>query len=141
LQAAILRVKLGHLDAWTAGRQSRAARYRQKFHDRDLTAFLSSPEAPDDNFHHIYNQFTIRCPFRDELKYFLRQDGIPTEIYYPLCLHLQVAFSKLGGKIGDFPVAEKASGEVLSLPVYSELSDEQQDRVINSIDHFRSQKA
>lgn len=133
LQAAILRVKLGYLDAWTAGRQDRASRYCKEFHGRHLNSLITSPNVPDKNFYHVYNQFTIRCGFRDELKQALRQDGIPFEIYYPLCLHLQAAFSALGHKLGDFPAAEKASAEVLSLPVYPELTDENQNRVINAI--------
>jgi UDP-2-acetamido-2-deoxy-ribo-hexuluronate aminotransferase len=105
-----------------------------------LTPFITTPRAPDDRFLHVYNQFTIRCGFRDELKYFLRQNGIPTEIYYPLCLHLQSAFASLGHKKGEFPTAEKASSEVLSLPVYPELTNERQDRVIHTIEEFRSEK-
>lgn len=140
LQAAILRVKLGHLDDWTSGRQNRADRYRAGFDEMNLAGHVAAPERPADEFHHIYNQFTIRCEFRDELKEFLRRDSVPSEIYYPLCLHLQHAFANLGYKSGDLPVAEKASAEVLSLPVYPELSDSQQDRVIESIAKFFSQQ-
>jgi dTDP-4-amino-4,6-dideoxygalactose transaminase len=141
LQAAILRVKLRHLDRWASGRQDRAGRYRQAFEEMRLTCFITPPQAPNDRFLHVYNQFTIRCALRDELKDFLRQNGIPTEIYYPLCLHLQPAFAPLEHKTGDFPLAEKASGEVLSLPVYAELTNEQQDRVIRSIAEFGALKA
>lgn len=141
LQAAILRVKARHLDFWMRGRQNRADRYRKSFDALHLGAFISAPEAPGSKFRHVYNQFTIRCRFRDELKQFLRNKGIPTEIYYPRCLHLQPAFAYLGHKAGDFPAAEKASEEALSLPVYPELTDEQQDLVIRSINDFCSQKA
>jgi dTDP-4-amino-4,6-dideoxygalactose transaminase len=141
LQAAILRVKFRHLDAWTAGRQDRAARYRKAFEEMNLTPFITPPQAPNNGFLHVYNQFTIRCAFRDELKNFLRQNGIPTEVYYPLCLHLQSAFAKLQHKAGDFPLAEKASREVLSLPVYAEMTNELQDRVIHAIAEFGAQKA
>jgi dTDP-4-amino-4,6-dideoxygalactose transaminase len=140
LQAAILRVKLRHLDAWASGRRNRADRYRQVFEEMSLTPFITAPKAPDDRFLHVYNQFTIRCGFRNELKYFLRQNGIPTEIYYPLCLHLQAAFASLGHKKGEFPTAEKASSEVLSLPVYPELTDERQDLVIQAIQEFCAEK-
>jgi dTDP-4-amino-4,6-dideoxygalactose transaminase len=140
LQAAILRVKLGHLDSWTNGRQNRADRYRKAFDDLDLVSSIIPPKPPNERFQHVYNQFTIRCGSRDELKYFLGQNGIPTEIYYPLCLHLQAAFAYLNYGNGDFPIAEKASIEVLSLPVYPELPDEQQDRVIESIAEFCAQK-
>jgi dTDP-4-amino-4,6-dideoxygalactose transaminase len=141
IQAAILRVKLGHLDRWTNQRQSRADRYRKAFEEMYLMPSIIPPQAPDEKFRHVYNQFTIRCGSRDELTGFLRQNGIPTEIYYPLCLHLQAAFAYLNHTNGDFPIAEKTSIEVLSVPVYPELTDEQQDRVINSIAEFCAQKA
>jgi dTDP-4-amino-4,6-dideoxygalactose transaminase len=139
LQAAVLRVKLRQLDTWTRGRQNRAERYRRLFDELHIALCVTPPTVPDHKFEHVYNQFTIRSRFRDELRQFLRQDGIPTEIYYPLCLHLQTAFAYLGHKIGDFPVAEEASAEVLSLPIYPELTDEQQDRVGSSIANFCSQ--
>jgi dTDP-4-amino-4,6-dideoxygalactose transaminase len=136
LQAAVLRVKLRHLPEWEAGRQNRASRYRQLFEQRGLGRFIGWPVAPAAQFHHVYNQFTIRAKRRDELKESLRQAGIPSEIYYPLCLHLQKAFAYLGHKAGDFPEAERASQEVLSLPVYPELSDAQQDMVVKGIAEF-----
>ena len=141
LQAAILRVKLGHLDRWTSQRQNRADRYRKAFEEMYLMPSIIPPQAPKERFEHVYNQFTIRCDSRDELKDFLRQNGIPTEIYYPLCLHLQAAFAYLNHSNGDFPIAEKSSVEVLSVPVYPELPDEQQDRVIHLIAEFCAQKA
>jgi len=139
LQAAVLRVKLPHLDNWAKGRQSRAERYRKAFEELQLAPVVTAPAAPREQHVHVYNQFTIRSRLRDELKQFLRADGIPTEIYYPLCLHLQGAFSNLGYNVGDFPAAEIASREVLSLPVYPELTDAQQDRVIQSIARFCAQ--
>ena len=138
LQAAVLRVKLPHLDAWAAGRQNRAERYRRLFAENGLTSFVTCPPEPPANFHHVYNQFTIRVPLRDDLKEFLRGVGVPTEIYYPLCLHLQPAFRYLGYKAGAFPIAEKASSEVLSLPVFPELKDSDQDLVVKSIAAFRN---
>jgi dTDP-4-amino-4,6-dideoxygalactose transaminase len=140
LQAAILRVKLRHLDKWTEGRRNRAERYRRAFVERQLALFLMLPTDPGERLYHIYNQFTIRCGFRDELKDFLGTNSIPTEIYYPLCLHLQPAFAYLGYQEGNFPVSEKASEEVLSLPVYPELSDEQQDRILHHLAEFAEHK-
>jgi dTDP-4-amino-4,6-dideoxygalactose transaminase len=140
LQAAILRVKLRHLDVWASGRRNRADRYRQAFDEMSLRPLVAAPEVPSDSFLHVYNQFTIRCYYRDELKYFLRQNGIPTEVYYPLCLHLQPAFASLSQKKGELPIAEKASAEVLSLPVFPELTDELQDRVIHAIGEFCAHK-
>jgi dTDP-4-amino-4,6-dideoxygalactose transaminase len=136
LQAAILRVKLRHLDSWAAGRENRAKRYRLRFEERGLTRFSACPPAPPSRFHHVYNQFTIRTQRRDELKEFLGKAGIPTEIYYPLCLHLQKAFAHLGYQVGQIPVAERASKEVLSLPVYPELTDARQDMMVQGIENF-----
>jgi dTDP-4-amino-4,6-dideoxygalactose transaminase len=133
LQAAVLRVKLRHLDHWEKGRQNRASRYRQLLESKNLSKFVSLPPVPPPDYHHVYNQFTIRTARRDELKESLRLAGIPTEIYYPLCLHLQQAFSHLGYRSGHFPVAEKASQEVLSLPVYPELTDSNQNLVVQAI--------
>ncbi len=138
LQAAVLRVKLRHLDAWQQGRQNRAERYRRLFESAGLLSFLTAPPRPPAKFEHVYNQFTIRSTRRDDLKAFLHTAGVPSEIYYPLCIHLQEAFAYLGHAPGDFPESEKASREVLSLPVYSELPDAQQDRVVQAIADFRS---
>jgi len=136
LQAAVLRVKLPHLDSWAAGRQNRAERYRMLFGEMYLAPFVTCPPQPSAEFHHVYNQFTIRVRRRDDLKESLRLVGIPSEIYYPLCLHLQPAFQYLGYKAGALPVAEKASKEVLSLPVFPELKDAQQDAVVQAIAAF-----
>ena len=140
LQAAVLRVKLRHLDAWQQGRQNRAQRYRQLFESAGLTSFVAAPPPPPAKFEHVYNQFTIRSSRRDDLKASLQAAGVPSEIYYPLCIHLQKAFAYLGHRVGDFPESEKASREVLSLPVYPELPDSQQDRVVQAIADFRSAK-
>jgi dTDP-4-amino-4,6-dideoxygalactose transaminase len=141
LQAAILRVKLRHLDSWAAGRRNRADHYRRLFDEANLKSSINYPPAPAEKFHHVYNQFTIRCSRRDELKAFLRNAGITSEIYYPLPLHLQPAFGFLGYRQGDMPRAENASTEVLSLPVYPELSDAQQKLVVQFIaDFYRDQR-
>jgi dTDP-4-amino-4,6-dideoxygalactose transaminase len=138
LQAAVLRVKLRHLDAWQQGRQNRTDRYRRLFESAGLSSFITAPPKPPTKFEHVYNQFTIRSDRRDDLKAFLHAAGVPSEIYYPLCIHLQEAFVYLGYGPGDFPESEKASREVLSLPVYPELPDAQQDRVVQAIADFRS---
>src|SRR5262249_16017479 len=114
-------------------------RYRNAFATLPA-AGITAPAVPHSKFEHVYNQFTIRSNARNELRQFLQDKGIPTEIYYPLCLHCQRAFSYLGYKTGDIPVAEKASNEVLSLPVYAELSEAQQDRIIQGILDFHSQR-
>ena len=138
LQAAVLRVKLRHLDAWQQGRQNRADRYHRLFDSAGLSSLVTAPPVPPEKFEHVYNQFTIRSTRRDDLKAFLHNKGVPSEIYYPLSIHLQEAFAYLGHAPGDFPESEKASREVLSLPVYPELPDAQQDRVVQAIVDFRS---
>ena len=137
IQAAVLRVKLKYLDQWTARRRSRADRYRELFAQRRLESLLKPPvEAPGRE--HVYNQFVIRCPRRDELRALLTQRGIPTQIYYPSPLHLQPAFANLGYSEGQFPNAETASREVLALPLYPELTDDQQLAVVDAIAGFRN---
>jgi dTDP-4-amino-4,6-dideoxygalactose transaminase len=135
LQAAILRVKLPHLDAWSAGRQRNAGRYNQLFRELKLDRHLTLPEiAP--RCSHIYNQYVIRAPQRDGLKEHLRHAGIPSEIYYPSPLHLEAAFAYLGYGAGDFPESERASQEVLALPIFPELKADQQKMVVDSIASF-----
>lgn len=136
LQAAVLRAKLRHLDSWEDGRRNRAQRYRTLFELKGLKNFVTCPVEPSADFHHVFNQFTIRVQRRDELKEFLRLRGIPSEIYYPLCLHLQKAFTEWGYRPGSMPVAEKTSAEVLSLPVYPELRDGQQELILQAIESF-----
>jgi dTDP-4-amino-4,6-dideoxygalactose transaminase len=135
LQAAILRVKLRHLDGWAAARRRNADRYRELFHEFRLESLVNSPLVPPRCIH-VYNQFTIRVKDRDALREHLQSRGIPTEIYYPKPLHLQNAFSYLGYKPGDFPVSELASREVVSLPIYPELTDEQQRTIVAAIADF-----
>lgn len=135
LQAAILRVKLRHLEEWTEGRQRNADRYRTLFAEFHLANQIRLPENPIDRTH-IYNQFVIRVQERDDLRSFLKEKGIPTEIYYPLPLHLQRAFTYLGNKVGNFPQAEHASREVLALPIYPELTEEQMGAVAAAIAEF-----
>ena len=136
LQAAILRVKLYHLEGWTEARQARARRYRELFEEPRLAKFVVLPPEPPAHRRHVYNQFTIRCQERDKLREFLQISGIPTEVYYPLPLHLQPAFSYLGYRAGDFPHAELASSQVLSLPVSPEITATQQLSVVTAIAKF-----
>jgi len=135
LQAAILRVKLRHLDSWTAKRQQNAQRYRKLFQDRGLDRILRLPEAQP-RCDHVYHQYVIRAPRRDELKGFLRERGVPSEVFYPLPLHLQKAFAYLGYKLGDLPESESASQEVLALPIFPEMAEDQQELVADSIAAF-----
>ena len=140
LQAAVLNVKLPHLDSWSAARRAHAAIYVEEFSKQGLNQTISLPEEPYANSglanHHIYNQFVIRAPKRDELRQFLQINGIGSEIYYPQPLHLQKCFSDLGGKPGDFPEAERASLETLALPIFPELTLEQQIYVASKIREF-----
>jgi dTDP-4-amino-4,6-dideoxygalactose transaminase len=136
LQAAILRVKLPHLGSWAEGRRRNAARYRSMFAAADLREVGLPSESQDR--HHVYNQFTIRVDRRDSLREHLHNEGVPTEIYYPSPLHIQEAFVNLGYKLGDFPVSEKACQQVISLPIFAELKEEQQQTVVNAIQHFYS---
>jgi dTDP-4-amino-4,6-dideoxygalactose transaminase len=137
LQAAILKAKLPHLDRWTQARRANAERYQRLFAATALLERVTLPTTPPNSFH-VYNQFTIRAERRDELKEFLQHRGIPTEIYYPVPLHLQPAFAYLGYKRGDFPESEAASQEVLSLPIDPSLEGEHQFAVVNAIAEFYS---
>ena len=135
LQAAILRVKLKHLPKWTAERQRNAERYGSLFGEYDLADSIGLPVTPAGCVH-VYNQYVIRVKRRDELKVHLQNLGIATEIYYPGPLHTQPAFESLGYHAGDFPISEVASQEVLALPIYPELSAEQQRSVVEGIASF-----
>jgi dTDP-4-amino-4,6-dideoxygalactose transaminase len=134
LQAAVLRVKLQYLDAETGGRQKNADRYRENLRDAGLPIGLPHP-APYQT-RHVYNQFVIRAPRRDQLKAYLQENGVGSEIYYPLSLHQQVCFSDLGYREGDFPQSEKAAGEVLALPVHSALPQQDVDYVCQQLRAF-----
>ena len=137
LQAAILKVKLSHLDRWAEGRQKNAKRYEQLFADAKLLERVTLPRTDKGNVH-VYNQFTIRVHKRDELRTYLKDKGIGTEIYYPIPLHLQSCYSDLGHQKGAFPVSEKAAEEVLALPIYAELTDDQLAYVVATIKEFYS---
>jgi len=134
LQAAVLRVKFRYLDSWSEGRQKNADRYRQ------LLAGLGVPVTPPVpapyQTRHIYNQFCIVGPRRDQLQAYLKEHGIGTEVYYPLPLHLQNCFADLGYKPGDFPVSERLAKESLALPIHSELSAEDLEYVCHVLRAF-----
>ena len=138
IQSAVLSVKLPHLDDWSTARSRHAARYREAFAARGLDEVLGLPIEPwkGTAHHHIYNQFVIRSPKRDELRRHLGEAGIGSEVYYPLPLHLQECFRVLGYRQGDFPESERAARETLALPVYPELNSAQQDYVVDAIVRF-----
>jgi len=137
LQAAILLVKFKHLDAMAQARRRNADRYRQLFSQAGLERLIGLPVQPQ-GLHHVYNQFVIRTPERDQLREHLRQSGIPTEIYYPSPLHLQPAFAYLGYRPGAFPESEEASRQVLALPVFPQMTQEQQKAVVAAAEFFRT---
>jgi len=136
-QAAVLRVKLRHLDAWTSLRREVADRYRNLFGSHGLEEMVGLPIERQGNYH-VYNQFVIRVPamLRDALRDYLSARKIGSEIYYPIPLHLQVCFASLGHKPGDFPHSEAAARETIALPIYPELSDAEQRYVVGSIRKF-----
>jgi dTDP-4-amino-4,6-dideoxygalactose transaminase len=135
LQAAVLRVKAPHLAAWTAARRENASRYRRMFRESGLEAVVTLPSEPRDR-RHIFHQFVIRTPHRDALKSHLDDARIGNEIYYPMPLHLQPCFAQLGYKEGDFPIAERAAKESLALPIYGELTSDQQQVVVDAVAAF-----
>jgi dTDP-4-amino-4,6-dideoxygalactose transaminase len=137
LQAAVLRVKLRHLDDWTLKRRQAAERYRSLFEAHRLTELVDLPRERAENVH-VFNQYVIRVPaaVRDLLRDHLTARQIGTEIYYPIPLHLQPCFAVLGHKPGDFPIAESAARETIALPLFPELTDEQQRVVVVAIRQF-----
>jgi dTDP-4-amino-4,6-dideoxygalactose transaminase len=138
IQAAILRIKLRHLDEWNARRQAIASSYNQLFASLDII----TPEIPSGG-RHVFYCYAIRVPGgrRDALRAYLTERGIGTQIHYPVPIHMQEAAQFLGYRKGDLPVTEKVSGEVLSLPMYPELTDAQIDRVAASVTEFIRKKA
>jgi dTDP-4-amino-4,6-dideoxygalactose transaminase len=136
LQAAVLLVKFRYLEEWTAKRLKNAAYYDQRFDKiRHQELGIEIPYVQYNN-RHIYNQYVIRVPKRDKLRDFLAQEGIGTDVYYPLPLHLQECYQGLGYGAGDFPHAEQAARETLALPIYPELTPEQQEYVVSKIEEF-----
>jgi dTDP-4-amino-4,6-dideoxygalactose transaminase len=153
IQAAVLRVKLRYLDDWTRARQRNAARYHTLFAEAQLASMdaergsgsfeqsgLRLPvEAPSRR--HIYNQFVIRSTARDRLQSFLTEQRIGTEIYYPVPLHLQECFTGLNYRKGDFPTSELATRQTLALPIYPELTAQQQMTVVQAVKEFTAAAA
>ena len=137
LQAAVLLVKLRHLDGWAEARQAHALQYNEAFRALELEGpdMLILPEIPKAG-RHVFNQYVLRTHRRDDLARFLGSRGIGTAIYYPKPLHLQECFAFLGHKPGDFPEAERASRESLALPIYPELTEEMQDHVLDTVHAF-----
>jgi dTDP-4-amino-4,6-dideoxygalactose transaminase len=147
IQAAVLRVKLKHLDPWNQQRRMLACRYHGLLGNAGLVqagAQSVTPQAPitllasPPEAHHIYHQYVVRAWRRDELRSFLTSQGIGTEIYYPVPLHLQECFAYLGYKAGDLPESERAAKEVLALPMFPELREDEQQRVVAAIAEFYS---
>jgi dTDP-4-amino-4,6-dideoxygalactose transaminase len=156
IQAAILRVKLKYVEGWNEARRERAMRYDRLFRESGLAASQSTtsnrqsaiPDSaiPDDfpvhlphtaaAAHHVFHQYVVRAYRRDELREFLAARKIGTEVYYPIPLHLQPCFVYLGYREGDFPEAERAAKEVLALPMFPELTEDEQRRVVESIADF-----
>lgn len=135
LQAAILQVKLPHLNNWSEARRENARQYRALFKNYGLLDAVQLPVEPEGNVH-VYNQFSIRVKRRDALRSHLQSCGVPTEIYYPYPLHLEPAYNYLGHREGDLPIAEAACREVISLPIYPELTAEQMETVVSAIAAF-----
>lgn len=131
LQAAVLLVKLPHLDSWSQGRRRNAEYYDKKF----AGTVVQTPQISSDCVT-IYNQYCIRVPRRDEVVAHLKENNIGCEIYYPVPMHLQECFSSLGYKQGDFPEAERAASEIMAIPIYPELTTEMQDCVADAILSF-----
>jgi dTDP-4-amino-4,6-dideoxygalactose transaminase len=137
LQAAVLRVKLPRLDAWTTSRQTNAARYASLFAASGLAGHVVVPD-DEPRGRHVWNQFVIRAPGekRDALRAHLAKCGVGTEIYYPVPLHLQKCFAHLGWATGDLPETEAAARETLALPIFPELTEEEQRTVVGRIAEF-----
>ncbi len=135
LQAGVLEVKLKYLDQWTKKRQKNATLYGKLINDHGLTEFVQLPFASPGNVH-VYNQYVLRAKRRDDLRTFLAQADIGTEIYYPVPLHLQKCYEFLGHKTGDFPESEKAALETIALPIYPELTEDQLTYVVENIKKF-----
>lgn len=144
LQAAILRVKLAHLDVWQEKRRERAEAYGRRLAESRLveTGQVKPPVAVYKNKgianYHSYHQYVVRVKKRDALQAFLKDKGVGTSVYYPLPLHLQKCFAYLGYERKDFPAAEKAAKEVLALPMYPELTPDEQDYIVSCLQQFYS---
>lgn len=137
LQAAVLSVKLDYLDKWTHERQKNAEYYNTLFKNAELDSIITLPKI-NNNYHHIFNQYILRVPQRDELLKYLHSNNIGCEIYYPLSLSNQECFLYLGYNEGAFPESEKASKETIAIPIYPEISHDQQKYIVDKIKAFYS---
>jgi dTDP-4-amino-4,6-dideoxygalactose transaminase len=135
IQAAILRVRLRHLEEWNEDRRQAAARYALLFREAGLLGKVRLPVEAAGNTH-IYHQYVMRCEARDELQAHLESKGISSRVYYPLCLHLQPCFRSLGYKEGDFPDAEELSRDCLALPIFPELEAAEQEWLVSEVSAF-----
>lgn len=135
LQAAVLKVKLKHLDRWSEKRSANAAVYNRLFTEKGLLDNVVLPVIPD-GYTHIFNQYVIRINNRDPLREYLKDHSIGTEIYYPVPLHMQDCFTYLGYRKGDMPESENAAETTLALPIYPELTGEMQEYVVDTIASF-----
>jgi dTDP-4-amino-4,6-dideoxygalactose transaminase len=146
IQAAVLRVKLPHLERWNQQRRERAQTYDRLLAQAGLKSSAPSPDSNSpviplhtaDQAFHIFHQYVIRCHRRDQLGQFLTQRSIGSEIYYPVPLHLQSCFGYLGYREGDLPESERAAKEVLALPMFPELTEDEQQWVVESVAEFYS---
>jgi dTDP-4-amino-4,6-dideoxygalactose transaminase len=140
IQAAVLEVKLRYLPTWNQQRRDHATHYDQLFRKANLTAGKVSEgivlPITDPRAGHVFHQYVIRAPRRDELRQYLTDQKIGSEIYYPVPLHLQTSLAYLGYKKGDFPISEAAANEVLALPMYPELREDEQQTVVDAIATF-----
>ncbi len=135
IQGALLEVKLRRLDAWTRARAARAARYDGLIASAGLDGHVATPVVHPGSLH-VFHQYVVRAERRDDLRAHLAARGISSEVYYPIPLHLQECFADLGWRRGDLPETERAAAESLALPIYPQLSDAQQDRVVEAIAAF-----
>jgi dTDP-4-amino-4,6-dideoxygalactose transaminase len=140
IQAAVLNVKLPHLDSWSAARARNAAYYDAAFAKAGLESHVRTPPRAPAGARHIYNQYCIRVQRRDELRHWLAEHGVGTEIYYPLALHMQQCFAYLGHAPEDFPESLRATRETVALPIYPELTEDQLGHVVESIKAFVNAK-
>jgi len=136
LQAAILRVKLGHLDEWNQARRARARLYNELL----AGSGVATPTEMDYG-RHVYHLYVVRCPHRDELKSYLAEHGVGTGIHYPVPIHLQEAYHDLGYRRGDFPVTEACADEILSLPMYPELREDEVGEIVKLVKEYDEQQA
>lgn len=135
LQAAVLQVKLKYLDRWAEGRRRNAAHYDVLFKHASLRDRVTLPITEKGN-EHVFNQFTVRVKHRNKLRAYLKEKGIGTEVYYPVPMHLQSCYRDLGHTKGSFPLSEQAAEEVLSLPIYAELTQDQLAYVVDTFAAF-----